>query len=173
MNPLQTVVVVLMACCLSSDVSAQQLERSSKPVIGICLIPEFGFIPEVDAWPRYEKGELPPKEIRQFEQAWEINWKDKLVPIITPQTVRRMVMPRDRKGIEPDTPVGIANDIKWTPVTMHELNEFRRYVVFRGTACHLPRISAIRRWLSVYCLYNANEGSISRVTFIVHGDRDE
>jgi hypothetical protein len=37
----------------------------------------------------------------------------------------------------------------------------------------LPRVNAIRRWLIIYCLYDTKQGTISRVTLTIHGERDE
>ena len=49
----------------------------------------------------------------------------------------------------------------------------RTHVVFEGNVDTLPRINAILRWLKVYCLYNTGSGAISRITFSIHGERDE
>lgn len=172
MNPLRNVSVALAVCSLSGTTPAQQLDRPSKPVIGVCLIPEHGFIPEVQTWSPYKGTLLSPEDMRTFGKAWKESWKDRVVPIITPEAVRQMVHPRDRHGMARYTRVTVAEDITWRPVTMYRKNN-RRYVVLEGTIDKLPRIMAIRRWLSVYCLYDANNGTISRVTFTVNGDRDE
>ena len=140
--------------------------------IGVCLIPEFGYIPELRSWRKYEEGAISPKEVLHFEQAWEMSWRKKVATVITPDVVREMVMQRDRHGMAEYTRSPSFENIKWRPATLHPTKE-KSYVVFEGTADTLPRITAIRRWLMVYCLYDVKQGTVSRVTITIRGERDE
>jgi hypothetical protein len=68
--------------------------------------------------------------------------------------------------------ITIKKEIDWKPVSMYPKGE-ARYVVLEGDVGDLPRISAIRRWLTVYCLYDVVDDSIVRVSLTVKGERDE
>ena len=168
MHVLQSVVLIfaIAICCNLS--AAAEPDQSREPAIGVCLVAEFGYIPEVRSWLKIEKESISPKDQLGVVQAWEMGWKKTVTDAITPDVVRQMVMPRDRKGMAAYTRVSPFSNIDWLPVTKHE-----SYVVFKGTADTLPRISAVRRWLMIYCLYDTKQGSISRITFTIHGERDE
>ena len=168
MHVLQSVVSICAIAICCSLAEAAETSQSRKQAIGVCLLAEFGYIPEVRSWPKIEKESISPKDQLGVEQAWEMGWKEKVTNTITPDIVGQMVMPRDRKGMAAYTRVSPFANIDWQPVTKHE-----SYVVFKGTADTLPRISAIRRWLVIYCLYDKREGSILRVTLTIHGERDE
>lgn len=168
MHILQSVVLIFAIAICCNLAEAAETNQSREQAIGVCLVAEFGYIPEVRSWPKIEKESISPKDQPGVEQAWEMGWKKKAADAITPDIVGKMVMPRDRKGMAAYTRVSPFANIDWQPVTKHE-----SYVVFKGTADTLPRISAIRRWLVIYCLYDTNQGSISRVTLTIHGERDE
>jgi hypothetical protein len=168
MHVLQSVVLIfaIAICCNMSAAAVPNQSRGR--AIGVCLVAEFGYIPEARSWPKIEKESISPKDQLGVEQAWEMGWKKTVTDAITPEVVGQMVMPRDRKGMAAYTRVSPFANIDWQPVTKHE-----SYVVFKGTADALPRISAIRRWLMIYCLYDTKQGSILRVTLTIHGERDE
>lgn len=153
-------------CC--GVARAEESKQAQTQAIDVCLIAEFGYIPEVRSWRQVEEGLISPKDRRNFEQAWEMGWRKKVTDVVTPGVVRQMVMRRDREGMVAYTRVSPLARVDWRPVTMHE-----SYLVFKGTADTLPRVSAVRRWLMIYCLYDTKQGTISRVTLTIHGERDE
>ena len=163
---LNAYLVLVPAIARAADRDGEIPSEPGTLPLGVCLVPEFGYVPELTWDARREP--LDDEDARAVEREWKTTWGPRVAGSLTVEVVRKMVMPRDRVGMSNYTKLELLKNVKWTPVAQYE-----NHVVVEATLAHLPRISAIRRWLHAYCIFNRKSAKVVRATIMVRGSRDE
>ena len=135
-----------------------------KYTIGICIIPEMEYIPEIDDW-LIKKGKIDSsdsiKAIASFKKylPWVQNLiTPELVISISKYATKEMASYINKPSLD---------SIYFSPSRVNS-NGYK--ILFEGTVDTLPSHSKIvTRWLKVYFLYNKATSSIVRVTITIRG----
>lgn len=135
--------------------------------IGLCLVPEMGYIPEVDSWQR----DVAPHadHVRLVRRQWQ-KQAVSLQKHLTPRLARRLSR-WARKEMAAYAKVPRLGDVELKPV---RANPQHRKGVYEGTIDTLPTHSrVVTRWLKVYVLYDETNRTILRTTITIRGERLE
>ncbi|MHC4789222.1 MAG: hypothetical protein ACYS8K_08500 [Planctomycetota bacterium] len=132
--------------------------------IGVCLVREMGYIPELNSWGSDKAGKLADHVDRAGDQ-----WRKQipsLKKLITPRLARRLSRWARKQMAAYKTVPPLAN-VKFKPV---RVNKQQRKIVFEGTLDTLPTHSRIvTRWLRVYLLYDEPSSTVLRTTITIRG----
>jgi len=159
--------VAMLALC--GDVLGQSAPRGApsrkdRLPVGLCLIPETDYIPEVDDWPLCRPDAFPDEVTRALKD-WEKKrrWVEKR---ITPQLVQAL-SGWARSEMKQYTSVTSLAKVQLKPVRHHEA---RRKIVLEGTIDTLPTHSRlVTRWLKIFLLYDRHTRRIIRATVTIRG----
>jgi hypothetical protein len=158
-------VAVLAALVTGPDTPARAAkDNKDRPEfpIGVCLVQENGYIPELNSWKSTRIGEMGD-HIERVGNQWR-----KLAPslekLITPRLVRRLSR-RGSKRMTAYKKVPPLANVKFRPV---RVNKEQRKIVFEGTIDRLPGNSLNRSHrLKVYLLTDDSANTIIRTTITI------
>jgi hypothetical protein len=132
--------------------------------IGVCIIPEMEYIPEIDDW-SLRKGKADSldsiKAVTSFKK--HIPWVQNF---ITPKFVKSIskYANKEMNSYNNNPPL---DRIRFSP---HRISSDGFKILFEGVADTLPSHSKIvTRWLKVYFMYNKGTNSIIRVVVTIRG----
>ena len=147
--------------------SAMAADHTAFPM-GLCLIPEMDFIPEVDGWTPCKPDEYQ-NQIQRVTSAWKerSDWVQKrLTPDVVKELSRWGKLQMQKYRTVPDLAA-----VKLVAITVD--NKHHK-VVYSGTIETLPSHSpVVTRWLKLYLLCDEQSGEILRVTITIRGEAQE
>ncbi len=132
--------------------------------VAFCIVPEMGYIPEVDDWTVCKPDAFPEETAKALA-----DWKTKLPWVkerVTPELARRLSgwAKEQMKQYQAVPPLG---KVAFKPAR-HGAK--RRKFVLEGTVDTLPTHSPIvTRWLKLLLLCDRHSGTVLRVTVTIRG----
>lgn len=143
-------------------------DRQSDFLVGVSLIPEMDYIPELDSWLFSDTTkEKYTKDIQKAKADWKEKktWLQGQINVATVKSLSRWAKIEMKKYKKVPT---LPTDIKLKPIRQ---NEQDTKVVFESTLDTLPTHSSlVTRWLKVIVLYDRLTDKIIKVTFTIRGE---
>jgi hypothetical protein len=149
--------------------SSSPPQEAAQLPLNVCLVPEMGYIAELNVW-KFCRSDAHPEHTKKFAELWPKKAKE-LQPIVTPDLARRLSR-WAQKQMEDYDRSPVLDKVKLVPVAvnMDERSGKLRHLVFRGVVDTLPtHQSLVTRWLEVYVVYSVPGESILRTTITIRG----
>jgi len=180
MSRIRTSLFVAVCLATAAAFAAEVNEKSPVPARGaatlplnVCLVPEMGYIPEVNSW-KHCSPSAHSEHTREAQKLWPAKAAE-LKPVVTPDLARRLSGWAKEQMKDYDRVPPLEN-VKLKPVAVSGDEDSGRlyHLVFCGTVDTLPsHSSVVTRWLQVYVLYSVPGKCIQRVTVTIRGQRLE
>lgn len=149
-------------------VAAASSADSERYPVALCLVPEMGYIPEVDDWEFCPADKLP-----EDTAAARADWKRRIAWVsrhVTPELARslsRWARPQMQQ-------YRVVPPLAKSTLKLVRRNPRRNKLVYEATVDTLPsHAPLVTRWLKVYLLYDTGSRKILRVTITIRGERLE
>jgi len=156
--------LLLLAACDAGAVAGEATAEERIPV-AFCIVPEMGYIPEVNDWASCKPEAFPEETARALA-----DWKTKLPWVkerVTPALARRLSgwAKEEMKQYQAVPPL---EKVAFKPVRQ---DKHDRKLVLEGTVDTLPTHSPIvTRWLKLFLLCDRRSGTVLRVTVTIRGE---
>jgi hypothetical protein len=143
-------------------------DRQSDFLVGVGLVPEMDYIPEIDSWQHIDttKGKYD-EDIKKAQADWKEkkSWLQKQITVSLVKSLSRWAKKEMKKYKKVPA---LPTDIKLKPIRQND-NDTK--VVFESTLDTLPTHSSlVTRWLKVIILYDRLTDKIVTVTFTIRGE---
>ncbi len=136
--------------------------------MGLCLIPEMDFIPEVDGWTPCKPDQYPD-QVRRVTSLWKdkSDWVQRRITGNVVRELSRWAKPQMEK-------YRTVPDLAVLNLSALAIDSKHHKIVFAGTIDTLPSHSPlVTRWLKLFLLCDEETGEILRATITIRGEAHE
>ena len=136
--------------------------------LGLCLIPEMDYIPEVDTWPDCAATDYAP-DAQDALRDWQLKsgWVASCAPPDIVRALSRWAKPQmvDYSRVPP---------LLQVQMTLVATDPKRTKLLFEGTVDSLPSHDPkVKRWLLLYLIYDRDTRRVIRATLTIRGEVEE